>query len=260
MGGRSWARRVGVAIAILTLSLAAPARATWPLVGPAQPLVQAPRVCASGIVPVSTILSSGHMMSVNRRCQVLDFADIGKSGRHEWYYAFYHTHWADRHGKMDRGLMVFFYLQKPATLRLGLWIDDAPGLSGQWAKIPPPRPIVIKRLDGDYLGLTFKAVRGPDEQRLYRRDGIKWKAVSVLYRSDEDTALLAKVIPRNCEQVDDGVYDWTRFHFSVALKTKGGGEPCGALGAGLEIRDDRLYLTDAALEPAAEPVAPTRRP
>ena len=238
-----WAVALGLAV----LSLAAPASANWPFANPAQPLVQAPVRCGLGIVPI------------NRRCRVIDFADLGEIAGHEWYYAFYATHWADRHGKMDRGFPIFFYLQKPATLRLGLWVNDEPGLAGAWARKPPARPVVIQRPEGVYIGMTLKAVRGQDDQRLVRIDKVKWKAISVLYRSDDDRSLLAAVTPKRCEAVDDGAYDWPSFRFVMVLKT-GGGEPCGVISAGLEVRNDKVVLTNPVFAPPAEVAGSPRRP
>jgi hypothetical protein len=197
---------------------------------------------------------------LNRRCRVVDFADLGVIEGREWYYAFYDTHWADRHGKMDRGFPIVFYLQKPATLRLGLWIDDAPGLAGQWARKAPARPILVTRPEALYLGFTLKAVRGQDDQRLFRKDGLHWKVVSILYRSAEDQTVLDGVMPKRCEPVDDGDYDWSRFRLVMALKTMGAGDPCGTLTADLEVRKDRIYLTEAVVEPAIEPAQAPRRP
>jgi hypothetical protein len=232
----------------LTLAVATPALAGWPYAMPAQPLVQAPKRCALGITPI------------NRRCHVIDFADLGVFGGRHWYYAFYATHWADRHGKMDRGFPIFFYLQKPATLRLGMWVNDEPGLAGRWARTPPPRPVLIDRPDGVYMGLTLKAVRGQDNQRLFRQDDVHWRGITVLYRSDEDKALLAAAMPKRCEGVDDGSYDWVNFRYVLVLKNNIGGDPCGTITSGLEVRKDRVYLTDAVLNPAADMPLSSRRP
>ncbi|MBV9511479.1 MAG: hypothetical protein JO303_14485 [Caulobacteraceae bacterium] len=249
MGGFGWGRALAAALSAAALASAAtPAAAGWPNADPAQPLVQAPLRCALGIVPI------------NRRCHVMDYADLGDIQGREWYYAFYHTHWADRHGKMDRGFPIFFYLQKPATLRLGLWVNDAPGLAGTWARTPPPRPVVIERPEAVYLGLTLKAVEGQDDQRLFRLDGVRWKSVSILYPSEQDRAILAAVTPRHCEPVDDGEYDWSSFRLVMALKAEGSGDPCGVIEAGLEVRKDRVYLTDARLDPAPESTPSPRRP
>jgi len=249
MAGFRRAKGAAAAFALAVLALAGPAFAGWPNAEPAQPLIQASMRCALGITPI------------NRRCHVIDFADLGPVNGHEWYYAFYATHWADRHGKMDRGFPIFFYLQKPATLRLGLWVNDEPGLAGQWARTPPPRPVVIERPDGVYLGLTLKAIRGQDDQRLFRSDGaVHWKNISILYRSDEDRTLLAGIMPKHCQPVDDGVYDWTTFRFSMALKSNSGGEPCGTITTALEVKKDTVYLADAVLTPPAEPGAAIHRP
>jgi len=246
------ARGIAVTMATAMLSLAllasaSPARAGWPNAIPAQPLVQARMRCALGIAPI------------NRRCHVIDFADLGVQGGRHWYYAFYATHWADRHGKMDRGFPIFFYLQKPATLRLGMWVNDEPGLAGIWARTPPPRPIIVTRPDGVYLGLTLKAVRGQDNQRLFRQDDTHWKSIIVLYRSDEDKALIAAAMPKHCDGVDDGAYDWANFRYVLTLKTTSG-DPCGAIVSNLEVRKDRVYLTDAVFSPPADLAAPGRRP
>src|ERR1019366_9669604 len=153
---KPWAAALVVLLAVRP----GPARAGWPNTLPAQPLVQAPRVCAPGIVPI------------NRRCRVVDFAPLGAVKGHSWYYAFYTTHWADRHGHHDRGFPVVFFLQQPATLRLSLWVDDAPGLAGHWALTAPTRPVLIQTPDGVYLGFTLKAAQGPDDQRLFRLAGL----------------------------------------------------------------------------------------
>ncbi len=233
-------RGMAVALALLVCSFAQPALAVWPEAVPAQPLVQAPRVCALGITN----------LILNRRCKVTDFAKLGRFEGHDWYYAFYSVRWADRHGTIERAYPIFFYLQKPATLRLGLWIHDEPGLAGQWARVPPVRPVIIDRPDGLYMGVTLHAVRGQDVQRLFRlKDDMHWGTVSVLYRSDEDIALLDAATPKHCERVDDGAYDWTKFRYRVALKKTGDGTPCGTIVTGLAIKKDKAYLIDAVVEP-----------
>lgn len=228
---RRWA-----AIAVLAASGWGREAAAWPNAEPAQPLIQASRVCASGIVPLE------------RRCHVVDFAKLGEIGGRGWYYAFYATHWADRHGRLDRGFPIFFYLQKPATLRSGgsLWVKDAPGLDGHWARTPPVRPIVIRRPEGIYLGLTLKAVRGPDDQRLYRVDGRRLRPLNVLRRSNADEALIARETPAGCSPVDDGLYDWTAFQLRIALRGEAGGT-CGTLVADLKPHRGHLDLTTATV-------------
>ncbi len=236
---RSW--RAGLALAMLVCGLARPALAGWPNAVPAQPLVQAHRVCALGIT--SLIL--------NRRCRVEDFVKLGHYEGHDWYYAFYSVRWADRHGTIERAYPVIFYLQKPATLRLGLWINDEPGLAGKWATTPPARPIVTVRPDGVYMGMTLKAVRGQDDQRLFRlKPDLHWATISVLYRSDEDNQVLNATIPKRCIAVDEGAYDWTTFRFNLSLREKGGGDACGVVSTALTIKKDKAYLADAVLEPA----------
>jgi hypothetical protein len=247
---RQMRRAVGRALAMLLCSLAAsvasPALAEWPKAVPAQPLVQAPRVCALGITN----------LILNRRCKVRDFARIGHFEGHDWYYAFYSVRWADRHGTIERAYPIFFYLQQPATLRLGLWIHDEPGLAGQWARVPPVRPVIIERPDGLYMGVTLHAVRGQDVQRLFRlKDDMHWASVSVLYRSDEDMAVLDAATPKWCIRAGDGAYDWANFRFHVPLTEKGGGEPCGTIVTGLAIKKDKAYLVDAVVEPRS-PDAP----
>jgi hypothetical protein len=243
-------RGVGLGFALLVCAFAHPALAAWPNAIPAQPLVQAPRVCALGVTN----------LILNRRCKVEDFAKLGHYQGHDWYYAFYGVRWADRHGRIERAYPIFFYLQKPATLRLGLWINDEPGLAGRWARTPPPRPIVIKRPDGVYLGMTLKAVRGQDVQRLFRlKPDNHWTNISVLYRSDQDNAVLDAVIPKRCGGVDEGAYDWSSFRFNLALKDRGDGAPCGVVSAAIAIKKDRACLADAALAPAL-PTAPLAVP
>jgi hypothetical protein len=243
-------RRLGLVVALLVCALAGPAFAGWPNVGPAQPLVQAPRVCALGVTN----------LMLNRRCRVEDFAKIGHFQGHDWYYAFYGLRWADRHGTIERAYPIFFYLQKPATLRLSLWIHDEPGLAGKWATHPPARPIVIERPGGVYLGVTLKAVRGQDDQRLFLlKPDNHWTTISVLYRSDRDNRVLDAIIPKRCEAVDEGAYDWSSFRFNLALKDKLSGAACGVVSTSLSIEKDKAYLVDALLEPstAAPPSPPT---
>ena len=211
-----------------------PFAAAWPNVESAQPLVQAPRLCASGVVPI------------NRRCHVVDFAKIGTFEGRDWYYAFYATHWADRHGRLNRGFPVVFYLERPATLRLSLWIDDAPGLAGKWARTAPPQPVLIQKPGAIYLGFSLKAVKGPDDQRLFRLDGKHWRAVNVLRRSIGDEALINQTTPPDCAPVDDGLYDWSAFQLRIALK-KDSGAPCGTVVADLKPHHSHLDLTHAVL-------------
>ena len=245
MGG---SRGAALGLALLVCAFACDAWAGWPEALPAQPLVQAPRVCALGITN----------LILNRRCKVVDFAKIGHYQGHDWYYAFYGVRWADRHGTIERAYPIFFYLQKPATLRLGFWIHDEPGLAGKWATIPPVRPIVVERPDGVYLGVTLHAVRGQDVQRLFHlKPDNHWTGVSVLYRSVEDRLLLDAAIPKRCMQVDEGAYDWASFRFRVALKERSDGTTCGAVSTALSIRKDKAFLIDPVLEPAfAAPAVP----
>jgi hypothetical protein len=232
---RLWvlARRLAAGLALAALCTAPPACA-WPNAEPAQPLVQAGRICASGVVPI------------NRRCHVISFAKLGAFDGHDWYYAFYATHWADRHGKLDRGFPLVFYLQPPATLRLSLWVDDAPGLAGRWARTPPPPPILIQRPGATFLGFSLKNVSGPDDQRLFRLEGRHWRPVNVLRRSNADEALLDRTIPADCSPVDSGLYDWTAFHLRIALK-KDSGEACGSVVADLRPHRGHIDLTKAVL-------------
>jgi hypothetical protein len=227
------ARRLAALIVPAVVGAASPALA-WPNAEPAQPLVQAPRVCASGIVPI------------NRRCKVVDFARIGAFAGRDWYYAFYATHWADRHGKQDRGFPVVFYLERPAALRLSLWVDDAPGLARRWARTPPPPPILVQRPDATFLGFSLKAVHGPDDQRLFRLDGRHWRPVNVLRRSTADEDLISRTAPADCEPVDDGLYDWTTFQLRIGLKTSSGGA-CGTIVADIKPHRGHLDLTKAVV-------------
>jgi len=231
---RSSLARGLAAIVLLAAMAAAPMAAAWPNVESAQPLVQAPRVCASGIVPI------------NRRCHVVDFAKIGTFAGRDWYYAFYATHWADRHGRQDRGFPVVFYLDRPATLRLSLWIDDAPGLAGKWAYTPPPEPVLIQRPGAIYLGFSLKAVQGPDDQRLFRLDGRHWRSVNVLRRSVGDEALINKTAPPDCTPTADSLYDWSAFQLRIPLKSASGAS-CGTVVADLKPHHGHLDLTHAVL-------------
>jgi hypothetical protein len=214
--------------------LAGPARAGWPNAAPAQPLIQAPRVCAPGIVPI------------NRRCRVVDFTALGAFRGRSWYYAFYATHWADRHGHHDRGFPVVFFLQQPATLRLSLWVDDAPGLTGRWALTAPARPVAIQTADAVYLGFTLKAPQGPDDQRLFRLAGLHWRVIDVLDRSAADQARLDAATPTGCTQGDNWSYDWTALALRVPLKADLGGA-CGTLVAGVAAHRTRISLTTVHL-------------
>jgi hypothetical protein len=229
--GLAWRRAAMAWLAAIGAS--SPALA-WPNAEPAQPLVQAPRVCASGIVPI------------NRRCKVVQFAKIGTFADRDWYYAFYATHWADRHGKLNRGFPVIFYLEKPATLRLSLWVDDAPGLEGRWARTPPPDPVLIQRPDDTFLGFSLKAVHGPDDQRLFRLDGVHWKPVNVLRRSSADEDLISKAAPADCTPVDEGLYDWSAFQLRIGLKTSSGAA-CGTLVADIRPNSGHVDLTKAVV-------------
>jgi hypothetical protein len=226
--------RLAAALALLAGGAGTAGAAAWPNADPAQPLVQAPRVCAAGVV------------RINRRCHVVDFAEVGTFSGRQWYYAFYATHWADRHGRQDRGFPVVFYLQRPATLRLSLWIDDAPGLAGRWARTPPPRPVLIQQPDATYLGFSLKAVRGPDDQRLFRLDGRHWKPLNVLRRSIADEALIRQAMPSDCSTVDDGLYDWSAFQLRIALRNSSGAS-CGDLVADLKPHKGHLDLTKATV-------------
>lgn len=226
--------RLAAALTLLAGGAEPVAAAAWPSADPAQPLVQAPRVCAAGVV------------RINRRCHVVDFGKIGTFEGREWYYAFYATHWADRHGRLDRGFPVVFYLERPATLRLSLWIDDAPGLSGRWARTAPPRPVLIEHPDATYLGFSLKAVRGPDDQRLFRLEGRHWKPLNVLRRSNADEALITQTTPSDCSPVDDGLYDWNAFQLRIALRNSSGAA-CGDLVADLKPHKGHLDLTKATV-------------
>ncbi|HXQ12183.1 MAG TPA: hypothetical protein VN805_14405 [Caulobacteraceae bacterium] len=228
-------RRWAWALAGLLL-LALPAQAAgWPNALPGQPLVQAPRVCASGIVPI------------NRRCHVIDFAPLGTFKGRDWFYAFYDTHWADRHGRQDRGFPVIFYLERPATLRLSLWVDDAPGLAGRWALSPPPRPVLIVRPEAIYLGFTLQGLRVADDQRLFRLSGLHWKALQIMRPSFSDQGKLAAATPAGCARTSAWRYDWTSFTLRAPVRRMLGGADCGTIVAALSVRRDRLTLTGARL-------------
>ena len=149
-------RRLAIMLAVLLAMAAEPARANWPAALSAQPLVQAPLRCAPGIVPI------------NRRCRVVEFAKLGDFTDRAWYYAFYATHWADRHGRLDRGFPVVFYLEQPATLRLSLWVDDAPGLAGRWAMTAPARPVLIERPPAIFLAAPRTVCSHPYSRALFR--------------------------------------------------------------------------------------------
>lgn len=233
-------RRLAAGFALAASVFAAPAFAGWPAATPAQPLAQAPYRCALGIAPL------------NRRCRVKDFAEIGVIDGRSWYYAFYATHWADRHGRQDRGFPIVFYLQRPATLRLGLWINDEPGLAGLWGRTATTRPVLIRRPDAVYLGFTLKAVKGQDDQRLYRLDKLHWSNISVLYRTAAEQARIEALAPKDCSVDGDGAYDWPSFTLRVPLKTDRTGEPCGVVNAELDVKGDRVMVTQASL-PSAVP-------
>jgi hypothetical protein len=236
MRGSGWAGRWAALIALAaSLALGLPAWAKWPGVESAQPLVQAPRVCAPNIVPL------------NRRCRVVDFQALGTLEGRDWYYAFYATHWADRHGRMDRGFPIFLYLEKPATLRLGLWVNDAPGLSGRWASKPPARPVLIHQPDTTLMGLTLQNVGATPDQRLFRLAGERWTQIYILRRSPEDITLIRSVTPRGCSIGGDGLFDWTAFQVTWPLRTDLAGASCGALVANLAVRGNRLALTEIKL-------------
>jgi hypothetical protein len=229
------ARRLAAVFTLLGVTgWAGSAAAGWPNAEPAQPLIQAARVCAPNVVPL------------NRRCHVIDFAKVGTFDHHDWYYAFYATHWADRHGKLNRGFPIIFYLQRPTTLRLSLWVDDAPGLAERWARTPPPRPVLIQQPGATYLGFSLKAVSGPDDQRLFRLDGRHWRPVNVLRRSNADEALIAGAAPADCSPVDDGLYDWTAFQLRIALRSTSGAA-CGTLVADIKPHRGHLDLTKAVV-------------
>jgi hypothetical protein len=233
---RRWA--VGL-LAVLSAALAdaGPAWAGWPNAEPAQPLVQATRVCAPNIVPI------------NHRCRLVDFAPMGLLEGRAWYYAFYATHWADRHGRMDRGFPVFFYLEPPATLRRGLWVNDAPGLAGRWAWTPPPRPILIRQGEATFMGLTLQNVGLTPDQRLFRLTGERWAKIDILHRSAEDISMIDAATPRGCSPAGDGLFDWAASQVSWTLKTDLTGSPCGELTASLAVRGDHAVLTEVKALP-----------
>jgi hypothetical protein len=225
--------------ALLALSLlASPARAGsgWPGAESAQPLVQAPRVCSPNIVPI------------NHRCRVLAFEPLGEFDGRAWYYAFYGTHWADRHGRQDRGFPVFLYLEAPATLRLGLWVNDAPGLAGRWATTPPSSPTVIRQGDDVYMGLTLHNVGRTPDQRLFQLHGERWRPIRILQRSEEDLDRIERAMPRGCSRGGEAFFDWDAFEVAWPLETELTGAPCGSMVAGFTVRGKVLALTDVRVE------------
>ncbi|HXQ48129.1 MAG TPA: hypothetical protein VN806_16045 [Caulobacteraceae bacterium] len=230
---RRWART----LASILLTWPLPAFAAWPPALPAQPLVQAARVCASGIVPI------------DRRCHVIDFAPLGAFKDRDWYYAFYDTHWAGRHGRQDRGFPVVFYLERPATLRLSLWIDDAPGLAGHWAVTAPARPTVIQRPEAVYLGFTLEGLRAADDQRLFHLIGLHWKALDIMHPSTSDRLKLDAATPAGCARTPAWRYDWASFTLRAPLRRDLGGADCGTVVADLDVKRDRLTVTHARLAP-----------
>lgn len=230
------ARRWAATLALALLLAAPTARAGWPAALPAQPLAQAPLRCAPGIVPL------------NRRCRVVDYADLGTVADHHWYYAFYATHWADRHGRHDRGFPIVFFLQPPATLRLSLWIDDAPGLAGHWATTPPPRPVIIQSGGAVFLGFTLEGLKAADDQRLFRLVRLHWKGVDIMTRSDADQAKLDAATPTGCAPTPDWRFDWPTFTLRMPLRRDLTGADCGEIVAEAQVRRDVLSLADARLE------------
>jgi hypothetical protein len=239
MRGYGWARRLAAVLVAAAGLAGSPAQAGWPNTTSAQPMVQAPRICAAGVVPI------------DRRCHVVEFGKLGAFDKRQWFYAFYATHWADRHGRHDRGFPVIFYRQGPATLRLSLWVDDAPGLAGRWAMTAPPPPVLVQRGDDYYLGFSLKAEKGPDDQRLFRLGGVRWKQLNVLNRSDADQAVIDAAMPAGCSVMDDGLYDWTAFQLRIALHTDKGA-PCGVMVVDLAPKNLDLTLTKAVvLRPTA---------
>lgn len=244
LGRRAWR----FAAALAAAALAGPAWAVWPDVLPAQPLVQAPRVCMPGIMPI------------NHRCHVVDFASLGDFDDHQWWYAFYWTHWADRHGRRDRAFPMIFFLQPPATLRLSLWIDDAPGLAGRWAVAPAARPVLIERPEGTFLGFTLKGVGVPYDQRLFRLGKHqKWRGLDVDRLSPADQAAIDAATPAGCHETDDWRYDWTAFELNAPLAGETGAS-CGTLSAPLQIAKDHLALGPIRLVKQAVPTTSAAAP
>jgi len=248
---RSWAGGMAAAASLL---FAQPA-AAWPNAMSAQPIDQAPRICAPNIV------------ALNHRCRVLDFAPLGRTGDgREWYYAFFSTHWADRHGKMDRGFPIIFYREGPATLRLGFWVNDEPGLAGRWALTPPMRPVLIRRPEGAYLGFTLRTSPSAVDQRLFRQTKKHWKPeIDVLHRTDAAQARLDAATPRSCEAADDGYYDWSRFLLIQALRHTLSHADCGYLSAELGVSGKVLTVTQVtwrklAAKPAGAKTPPPSSP
>lgn len=230
---RRWAAPILAALAS-GLTCAGGAMASgWPGEESAQPLVQGPRVCSPNIVPI------------DRRCHVLVFEPLGELDGRAWFYAFYATHWADRHGHQNRGFPVFLYLEKPATLRLGLWVNDAPGLNGRWAWTPPPPPVIFRQGEDTYLGLTLQNVGPTPDQRLFRLTGERWRQINILYRSDADQDLITRTTPRGCSLAGDGLFNWTTMQIAWPLTADLTGSPCGMLVASFTVRGDGLPLTGA---------------
>jgi hypothetical protein len=108
--------------------------------------------------------------------------------------------------------------------------------------------VLIERPGAIYLGFSLKAVKGPDDQRLFRLDGKHWRAVNVLRRSIGDEALIHRTAPADCAPVDDGLYDWSAFQLRIALK-KDSGASCGTVVADLKPHHSHLDLTRAVLAP-----------
>lgn len=234
-GVRLWAVLL-TALAALLAQPATAASSTWPNAMPAQPLVQAQLRCAPGIVPI------------NRRCRVIDFAPLGQFAGRSWYYAFYDTHWADRHGSQDRGFPVIFYLEQETTLRLSLWVDDDPDLAGRWAVTAPSRPVVIERPEGIYLGFTLQGPDGPDDQRLFRLDtATHWKGVDIMHRSQADRDKLDGATPPGCGRTDAWRYDWVAFALRAPLRTDLTRGDCGVIVAPLAVQKDHVSLIEAKL-------------
>ena len=228
------ARRLAAGLAMAAGLAGSPAWAGWPNTTSAQPLIQAPRVCAAGIVPI------------DRRCRVVAFGKLGGFSKRQWFYAFYATHWADRRGRHDRGFPIIFYREGRATLRLSLWVDDAPGLAGKWAMTAPPPPVVVQRGEDVFLGFSLKAERGPDDQRLFRKEGVRWKQLNVLNRSDADQAVIDGAMPAGCSAADDGLYDWTAFQLRIPL-SRDKTTPCGVMVVDLAPKGLNLTLTKAVV-------------
>ena len=119
--------------------------------------------------------------------------------------------------------------------------------------------MLIRRPGATYLGLSLKAVKGPDDQRLFKLDKTHWRYVEILRLADAEQAKVDSAIPRDCQATNDALYDWATLRLRTPLIDRNGGLPCGTVVSEIDPREKGLFVGWSELIKTAPPLTPQVR-